>query len=393
MPRRPDNNHFYKNDFDNSGKNAEDTGLNYWSKEWQGNYWHDYNGYDTNSDGIGDTPYIIDSERDIKDMYPLGYFKSSKPIAYIDSINPNPAIQGQTISFYGHGSCDGQIIEWEWSSSKNGIIGSASQISRSSLTSGSHIIRFRVKDDNEQWSEYATATLVINDPTTEINQIPTATIVTIDPGSSNEGESVYFHGYGVDSDGMVADYSWRSSRDGILSSSSSFTIDTLSVGSHTIYFKVRDNDGDWSSEVSRQILVERNTTTVSSPIAVIECPSTGVVNSSLRFDGSQSYVPGTTNPALSYTWDFGDGKSGTGEIITHSYPQTGDFIVTLWVEDASSQKRSSDTMTISISNVSYDPEPSDDTQPSIDQQTPGFFFSLVVVSVSLIILFKKRGKR
>jgi len=384
------NNIIYLNEFsDHMDGNARDLSSNSWSYNDQGNYWDDYIGYDNNSDGIGDTPYYIDANS--IDYYPLGLFKSIFPQAYIISISPNPAVKGERVYFDGRGTPEPEIIQWQWISSINGEIHTNSaDFSTTSLSVGTHTIKFRVYN-GDFWSEYAIASLVINTPTTEINQIPTATIVTIDPGSSTEGESIYFHGYGVDSDGMIAGYSWRSSRDGSLGSSSSFTLDTLSVGSHTIYFKVRDNDGDWSSEVSRQILVERNTTTVSSPIAVIECSSTGVVNSSIRFDGSKSYVPGTTNPTLSYTWDFGDVKSGTGKIITHSYPQMGDFIVTLWVEDTSSQKRSSDTFLINISNISSDPEPSE-TPPIIDQQTPGFIFAVMICSVSLIILFKKRRK-
>jgi len=34
-----------------------------------GNYWSDYNGTDANHDGIGDTPYVIDTKN--ADNYPL----------------------------------------------------------------------------------------------------------------------------------------------------------------------------------------------------------------------------------------------------------------------------------------------------------------------------------
>lgn len=36
-----------------------------------GNYWDDYNGTDTNQDGIGDTPYLVSEYRNNKDKYPL----------------------------------------------------------------------------------------------------------------------------------------------------------------------------------------------------------------------------------------------------------------------------------------------------------------------------------
>ncbi|MEM2954061.1 MAG: NosD domain-containing protein [Candidatus Bathyarchaeia archaeon] len=42
---------------------------NFWDDGKEGNYWSDYNGTDTNDDGIGDTPYIINENN--RDNYPL----------------------------------------------------------------------------------------------------------------------------------------------------------------------------------------------------------------------------------------------------------------------------------------------------------------------------------
>ena len=393
-------NTIYNNDFSNNlANNARDlnSGLsNIWSYNQQGNYWDDYNDYDMDNNGVGDSPYVIDA--DSKDMFPLGDFLSynQKPIAYIDSISPSSATIGQTVSFHGHGSDDGMIVGWQWTSSKDGILGASADISVTSLSLGSHTVSFRVQDDEGQWSNYATHSLIITDPSSEINQPPAATIVTIDPSICIEGEAIYFHGYGVDSDGTVTGYSWRSSRDdGIISSSPTFTKGDLSVGTHTIYFKVKDNDGDWSSEVSRQITVEENQSAVVMPIAVVEYPSVGSVNQSLRFDASKSYVPGDPDADLEYSWDFGDGKTGIGSIITHSYQSIGNYTITLTVQD-SFHHTSSKTVSLSISYVPTGSDPNDgsndENEVDIDD-TPGFEFILLVCGLCLILLFVKRQRR
>lgn len=66
------NNLIYHNNFKNNQQNAEDAGDNTWYNTTlqEGNYWDDYNGKDSNNDGIGDTPYNI-SGGDSQDLYPL----------------------------------------------------------------------------------------------------------------------------------------------------------------------------------------------------------------------------------------------------------------------------------------------------------------------------------
>jgi parallel beta-helix repeat protein len=84
------NNHFYHNSLSTRHQVWTENYVDkYTSKNntWDngypsgGNYWIDYNGTDTNHDGIGDTPYIIDP--DDQDRYPLMCPPSS------DTTNPN----------------------------------------------------------------------------------------------------------------------------------------------------------------------------------------------------------------------------------------------------------------------------------------------------------------
>ena len=74
-------NTFYNNKFTNNAQQAFifDQGANTWSNGLPtgGNLWSDYNGTDTNGDGIGDTQYLIDSAN--SDPYPLIVQSSTTP--------------------------------------------------------------------------------------------------------------------------------------------------------------------------------------------------------------------------------------------------------------------------------------------------------------------------
>ncbi len=75
--RQSDNNIFYHNNFASNSTYIEQVGYgdgdysvsNIWHNNKEGNYWDDYKGTDADSDGIGDTPYVIDAKN--TDKYPL----------------------------------------------------------------------------------------------------------------------------------------------------------------------------------------------------------------------------------------------------------------------------------------------------------------------------------
>jgi nitrous oxidase accessory protein len=64
------NNAIYENEFINF-LNAVDNGNNIWNSTEAGNYWDNYAGNDTDGNGIGDTPYIVNETTGSMDYMPL----------------------------------------------------------------------------------------------------------------------------------------------------------------------------------------------------------------------------------------------------------------------------------------------------------------------------------
>lgn len=381
------NNEIYHNDFvDNSNSNARDPCSNTWDDGSEGNLWDDYTGKDLDKDDIGDTQYDIPGGSN-QDRYPLGYFVGDDPIAYIDSISPNPATQGKKVSFEGHGTDDGTILEWEWKSSKDDELSNSEDFSTSSLSVGTHTIRFRVKDDDEQWSDYATESLVIKSKSSsqDENEKPSATIATISPSTVTFGASVYFRGFGQDPDGVITEYSWRSSKDGAISNEEAFYKSDLSVGTHKIYFKVKDNDGTWSSEVSAKLVINPGSSPSNNPpTADSGGPYSGKVNASVSFDGSGSSDP-DGDDIVSFSWDFGDEISGKGQTIEHTYNTTGNYTVKLTVTDSIGETHTSTTYVI------VSKKQNSNHNGGGDNETPGFETIFFIIAITFLFYWKKRN--
>ncbi len=122
------------------------------------------------------------------------------------------------------------------------------------------------------------------------NEPPAAFITSVESGSgvgsSIQGETVSFRGYGIDSDGIVVGYRWTSSIDGEISNSREFSISSLSVGTHRIYFWVEDDQGAWS--IADEYLLEVYAPTSLSIVLVVVsagvCGSAGMATF-LHFHG------------------------------------------------------------------------------------------------------------
>jgi hypothetical protein len=145
-----------------------------------------------------------------------------------------------------------------------------------------------------------------------VNQLPTAYIDSITPNPATQGaHTVSFTGHGTDSDGSVNGYNWRSSRDGQLSTSSSFSrsASSLSVGTHTIYFKVKDDDDAWSPEVSTTLTINAAPT------------PTGSISVDSNLSGAGFTLDGPSG--VSAITPYSDDNAGAGTYTVTWFPISG----------------------------------------------------------------------
>lgn len=219
------------------------------------------------------------------------------PIALIDNITPNPATEGEEVTFVGHGlDWDGSINAYNWSSDPAGLSSSQSSCTTDALPADTYVIYFEVQDNDLDWSLQALATLQI-DPAT--NYQPTASIDIISPNPANPGDPVTFAGSGEDINGSIVGYNWRSNINGKLSTDSSFSTADLDIGTHTIYFKVQDDDGAWSEEVTRVLDIRTGGNYAPTASIDIISPNPAKPGDTISFAGSGEDVGGSV---VGYNW-------------------------------------------------------------------------------------------
>jgi hypothetical protein len=145
---------------------------------------------------------------------------------------------------------DGQNLTYSWHLDNISVSNTTNYTFQTNYTSsGIHNITVIISDGESN----TTKSWLLN--VTNVNLVPTARISSILPNPANKTEEITLIGSGNDTDGTIVAYQWRTN-DTILGTNSTLKISNLSVGKHTIYFKVQDNDGNWSDEVSTTIEVK-----------------------------------------------------------------------------------------------------------------------------------------
>ena len=136
-------------------------------------------------------------------------------------------------------------------------------------------------------------------------------------------------------------------------------------GTYTIQLVVHDGWLNSAPDTVRIEVIRPN----QNPIANPGGPYAGFIGIPVQFNGSGSSDP--DGDPITYSWNFGDGTTGSGVSPTHTYASTGTYTVTLRVEDNRGGSGTAQT-TAQINNPV--PTLSSINPTSIIAGSPGFYF-------------------
>jgi len=132
-----------------------------------------------------------------------------------------------------------------------------------------------------------------------------------------------------DSDGKIISYNWDFG-DGDTGAGEVVTHTYATSGNFTARLTVTDNDGRTGSATEVILVGEPSLPPVAD---FVFTPSTGIYPCEIVFDGGRSRDP--DGKIVQYTWNFGDGSRGSGQVVRYTYTRWGTFSVSLTVRDDS----------------------------------------------------------
>ena len=252
---------------------------------------------------------IFDYSVNVPNVPPVALFSQSASTVYT----------GEVIDFNASASYDpdGTIVSYEWNFG-DGSTDSGVAVSHSYEENGTYSVMLTVTDDDGATGSKTVTITVKNRP--PVAKISTSTtildkeeIVTFDASES------------YDPDGTIVSYEWNFG-DGTTGTGVEVEHAYENDGTYTVTLTVTDNDG--ATDTATVTKTVRNQSPVASFTESAHTVNTG---ETIYFDASDSYDPDGT--IVSYEWNFGDGTTGTGVTVQHSYSQNGIYTVTLTVTD------------------------------------------------------------
>jgi len=162
---------------------------------------------------------------------------------------------------------------------------------------------------------------------------PPSAVINVTPGTAgNAPFTVQFDATGSTDDRGIASYSWDfgdgTTGSGVMPPAHTYT----TCGTYVVKLTVTDY---WNNKGYAVVVINVGETGGPNVIINVTPGTTGVAPFTVYFDASNTTFETECGVGTAtYSWDFGDGTTGTGVTISHEYAVPGTYIVILSVTDS-----------------------------------------------------------
>jgi PKD repeat protein len=211
---------------------------------------------------------------------------------------------------------DGTIASYAWDFG-DGTTGTGVTPSHTYTAGGTYTVKLTVTD-NQGATGVSTSTVTV---APHVNVPPTASFIS----TATNLAVAYDATASTDPDGTIASYAWDFG-DGTTGIGATPSHTYAAGGTYKVVLTVTDNSGATATSTAQ--------VTVAAP-HVNQPPTASIAatvsNLTANLDGSKSTDADGT--VVSYAWDFGDGTTGSGATVSHTYVSAGTYTVKLTVTD------------------------------------------------------------
>jgi len=263
------------------------------------------------------------------------------PLQAVITATPTSGEAPLNVSFSGTNSI-GDIISYSWDFG-DGEHGTGSVPGHIYSASGTYTVTLLVTDQSGATNQTTTSITVqsgaTNQTTTSItvqplivDPNPPTAVVTASTPAGDAPLKVSFDGSASTTpNSNLVSYTWNFGDGTAETNGANASHIFTTAGTFTTQLTVVDNLG-LSATVSIPIIVIGSAPANEKPVAVIASTVPSVSDPlTIFFDGSQS--SDSDGSIVNYTWNFGDGTTGSGQTVQHTYASAATYAVSLQVTD------------------------------------------------------------